>query len=378
MIATFMSILLAVVLVAMGCAPKVIPVEGPQISAMMLTNVTASAYDTVPFMWNVRQNTLQSTGTPVLHANNTNGEAVLLWRSGSPLLAVQHWSYENRQTLMTATSKDLNLLVPPVGMQYPFATGDFLTRWYVPEENTFVTVPEEFHASSPQKTLDGTTIAITEQSLASSSKAQTLTVPVPSGLTQIDVVYGSGNIKNGFVLVEASEAKEAKNAPSSLWLLRMNNGMGSWVRCGDTSAFGGTLFAHYYLSFAHVGSLLYMTHSHTKIACIDTATASPSVTLLETMNTLLAKLYREGPTNAEGPLQALLASDNGTLIIEYPDVNWNNMYYAVDAFGTVLGSLRADKTSIMSFDAKGQQGFTLTKSGYVSFPSIDLFQANIF
>jgi hypothetical protein len=343
---------------------------------MVKTNVASSEYDAVPLLWNVKQNTLQSSGTSVLHVNDPNHEGRLCWRSGSPLLAVQHWSYENRQTLMTATSKDLNLLVPPVGMQYPFATGDFLTRWYVPEENTFVTVPEEFHALSPQKTLDGTTIAITEQSLASGSKAQTLTVPVSSGLTQIDVVYGSGNIKNGFVLVEASEAKEAKNAPSSLWLLRMNNGMGSWVRCGDTSAFGGTLFAHYYLSFAHVGSLLYMTHSHTKIACIDTAAASPSVTLPDTMNTLLAKLYREGPTNAEGPLQALLATDNGMLIIEYPDVNWNNMYYAVDTSGTVLGSLRSDKTSITSFDTQEQQGFTLRFKDAldnITLPSIDLF-----
>jgi hypothetical protein len=56
---------------------------------------------------------------------------------------------------------------------------------------------------------------------------------------------------------------------------------------------------------------------------------------------------------------------------------WNTVYYAVDASGTVLGSLHVDKTSIVSFDAKGQQGFTLKtpgSPGYVSFPSIDLFE----
>jgi hypothetical protein len=363
MIATFMSILLTVVLVATGCAPKVVPVEGPQISAMMLTNVTSSAYDTVPFVWNVRQNTLQSTGTTVLHANNTNGEAVLRWRSGSPLLAVQHWE------LMTATSKDLDLLVPPVGMQYSSAANICRARWYVPEENAFVAIGA----------LDGTVVAITEQNLASGSKAQTLAVPVPSGL-QIDALYGSGSIANGFVLFQAPQDEAPFAKPFSLWLLRISNGKTTWVRCGDASAFNGGFYSGEDPSFTRVGSRIYFTRSHTKIGCIDTAAASPPVTLPETLNTLLAKLYGEGPTDAEAPPMAHLASDNDTLIIEYPDVYWNTMYYAVDASGTVLGSLRADKTSIMSFDAKGQQGFTLKtpgSPGYISFPSIDLFESPV-
>ena len=77
---------------------------------------------------------------------------------------------------------------------------------------------------------------------------------------------------------------------------------------------------------------------------------------------------------------AHLASDSDTLILEYPDMYWNSVYYAVDVSGTVLGSLRADKTSIVSFDAKGQQGFTLKtpgSPGYVSFPSIDLFESPV-
>ena len=361
MIATFMSILLAVVLVAMGCAPKVIPVEGPQISAMMLTNVTASAYDTVPFMWNVRQNTLQSTGTPVLHANNTNGEAVLLWRSGSPLLAVQHWSYENRQTLMTATSKDLNLLVPPVGMQY---SGSFLARWYVRKENVFVALGVQ----------GGTVVTITEQSPASSSTAKTLSVPVPSDL-QVDFLYGSGSIANGFVLFEAREDKPPFMKPFSFWLLRIKDGVGSWVQCGGTSAFGGGFYFGEGPSFTRVGSLIYFVRAHSKIGCIDTAVVSPTATLPDTLSALLAQLQNTGPTNAEGPIIPQLASDSNTLIVEYPDVSWNSVYYAVDASGTILGSLRADRTSIVSFDAKGQQGTTLKtpgSPGYISLPSIDL------
>jgi len=360
MIATFTSVLLAVVLSATGCATNVVPVEGPQISAMMLTNVTSSAYDTVPFMWNVRQNTLQSTGTSVLHANNTNGEAVLCWRSGSPLLAVQHWE------LMTATSKDLSLLVLPVGMQ---SANIVRARWYVPGKNVFVAI------GMP----DGTVVTITEQGLASGSKAQTLDVPVPSGL-QPDVLYGSGSIANGFVLFEAPQDKAPFTKPFSLWLLRISNGTTTWVRCGDASAFDGGFYSGEGPSFTRVGSLIYFTRGHTKIGCIDTAAASPSVTLPETLNTLLAKLYSEGPTDAEGPLMAHLASDSDTLIVEYPDMYWNTVYYAVDASGTVLGSLRADKTSIVSFDGKGQQGFTLKtpgSPGYVSFPSIDLFESPV-
>lgn len=362
-IVTFMSILLAVVLVATGCAQKVVPVEGPQISAMMLTNVTSSAYDTVPFVWNVRQNTLQSSSTSVLHVNNTNGEGVLCWRSGSPLLAVQHWE------LMTGTSKDLNLLVPPVGMQYSSALNILRARWYVPQENAFVAIGAQ----------DGTVITITEQSLASGSKAQTITVPVPSGL-QIDALYGSGSIANGFVLFEAPEDKAPFAKPFSLWLLRISNGKTTWARCGDTSAFNGGFYSGEDPSFTRVGSRIYFTRSHTKIGCIDIAADSPSVTLPETINTLLTQLYSKGPTDAEAPLMAHLASDNDTLIIEYPDVYWNSMYYAVDASGAVLGSLRADKTSIMSFDAKEQQGFTLKtpgSPGYISFPSIDLFENHI-
>jgi beta-lactamase regulating signal transducer with metallopeptidase domain/photosystem II stability/assembly factor-like uncharacterized protein len=351
----------------------------PQVSMMGLTNVTSSEYDTVPLLWNVGQNTLQSSATSVLHVNDVNGEGVLRWSSGSPILAVQHWSYpKNRIALMTATSKDLNLLVPPVGMQYSSAMDGPLTRWYVPDENAFVSVPAQPGLSN--ETPGTKTITITEQGVASGSKAQTLTVPVPSNLTQIEgVLYGSGSITNGFVLVETRD-EVVTNASASLWLLRINNGTGSWVRCGDLSAFDGN-FAGQDPSFARVGSLLYMTHSHTKIGCIDTAAASPTVTLPENINTLLTQLYSKGPTKTEFSLQAQLSSDNGTLIIAYPDANWNTMYYAVDPFGTVLGSLRADKTSITSFDAKGKQGSSLPfKDAWnnTRLPSIDLFEWAIF
>lgn len=385
-VVSVMSIaLIAAIGILAGCTPKAVPIEGPDVSALMLTNVTASAYDAVPLTWSVGQNTLQSTGTTVLHANNTDGEAKLYWlapTSATTINVVQQWGVKDKLPLMTTKSQnDLNIYTAPEGMQYASATSGLLTRWYAPEENAFVAVPALLNASLPKKTLDGRTITITEHGLASGSKAQTLTVPVPSGLMQVIVLYGSGSISDGFVLVEAPEARTDINMAGSLWLLRMNSGKATWIQCGYATAFGGDVISPRDVSFARVGSLLYMTHTHTKIGCIDTAAISPSLTFPETINTFLTKLYREGPTDAERPILVALASDDGALILEYPDVYWNSMYYAVDASGTVLGSLRADKTTVASFDAKGKEGSSLPlkdASSNVRLPSLDLFQANIF
>jgi hypothetical protein len=375
-IAIFTSILLAVVLVPTGCAPKVVPVEGPQINLMVETNFTSSEYDAGSLLlWNIGQNTLQVSGPPLVHVSDFDyGGLPLFWQPGSPVRVVQQWGIPSKKALIAMTSKDVNLLVPPTGMQYLFTKDGGIRRWYVSDENAFVAVPLELDALPPYKTyktLDGKTLTITEQGISSGSKAQTLTVPVPSGLTQMVVLYGSGGITNGFVLVETA----AKNKTDSLWLLRMSGGKPAWFHCGDASTFGGCLFADRYPSFARLGSLLYFTHSHWKIFCIDTASASPSVTVPEKINILLTKLFKEGPQNTEFSLQADLASDNSMLIIEYPNANGNGAYYyAVNASGTILGSLYGEKTSITSFDAKGKQVSSIPTPGSVSFPSTDLFE----
>jgi uncharacterized protein YhjY with autotransporter beta-barrel domain len=75
-------------------------------------------------------------------------------------------------------------------------------------------------------------------------------------------------------------------------------------------------------------------------------------------------------------VQALLASDNGKLIIGYPDVGWNWSYYAVDAAGTVLGHLHVTGTALTSFDAEGHKGTSLKfrkMDSSLLFPSSDLF-----
>jgi hypothetical protein len=375
MIATFTSVLLAVVLSATGCATNVVPTESPQISMMVETNFTSSEYDAGSLLlWNIGQNTLHISGTSVVHVSEIDyGGLPLFWQPGSPVRVVQQWGIPSKKPLITTTSKEVNLLTPAEGMQYLLTKDSApINRWYASNENAFVSVPAQPGLSN--ETPGTKTITITEQGVAFGSKAQTLTVPVPSNLTQIYVVYGSGSITNGFVLVETRD-EVVKSATDSLWLLRINNGTGSWVRCGDLSAFDGEIIYDQYASFARVGSLLYFTHAHTRIGCIDTAATSPSVTLPEKINTLLVRLFKEGPQNAEGPLQAQLASDNGVLIIEYPAANWNGGYdYAVDISGTILGSLYVNKISIVSFDAKGKQGSSIPTPGSISFPSPDLFQ----
>jgi hypothetical protein len=399
-VATFMSILLATVLVATGCTPKTVPVEEPTISMLMKTNAMSSAYDAVPLTWNVGQNTLQSSGTTVLHADNPTGGAKLSWYGGdaklywlapspaAPICVVQQWGVKDRLPLMTAKSgNDLDIYTPPVGMQYQPAVGapfaEPFVRWYAGESKSFVTTQSDITTSPSQKTLDGSIMTVTERSIwqDATPAPKTLTTTVPSGLKQMEILYGSGNTENGFVFVEASPADVPMNTPDSIWLLHMSGGIGSWVDCGDLSAFGGNIFSDLPPSFARVGSLLYFTHGHSGIGCIDTVAASPSITVPEKLNALLDNLYSGTPADAVYAVPAELASYGNGLIIEYPDTDWNSIYYAVDESGTVIGTLKADKTSVTVFDAKGEQGSSLplqNAAGSISLPSIDLFQANIF
>lgn len=383
MVVRLMSILLAMALAA-GCAPKAVLIKGPQISMMAKTNFTSSEYDAGPlFLWDIGQNTLQTSGSSIAHVSYIdNGAIPLCWQLDSPVRIVQQWSIADNKRLITTTSKDVSLLTPPEEMRFLSAKDGSIRRWYASDEKAFVSVPAQLRLSD--EALDTKSITITEKGVASDSKPQTLTVAFPLGVAFAVKVqggvlysfplYGSGSIKNGFILFSISTMPKTNVPSDSLWLLRIKNGKLTWTRCGDLSALGGSLISGQDPSFARVGSLLYFTHSHAKIGCIDTAAASPSVTVPDNINTLLAKLYSNGPTNTEGPLQAQLASDNGTLIIEYPDANWDSLYYAADASGTVLGNLHMDKTSITSADAKGKRGSSINISGSISFPSPDLWQ----
>ncbi|MHB8107745.1 MAG: hypothetical protein ACYDH4_10025 [Candidatus Cryosericum sp.] len=367
----------------------------------MKINAMSSAYDAVPLTWNVGQNTLQSFGTTVLHADSPTGGAKLSWYGdtklywlapspAAPICVVQQWGVKDRLPLMTAKSEDdLDIYTPPVGMQYQPPMGaplaEHFVRWYAGESESFVTTQSEISTSSSQKALDGTIMTVTEKSIgqnaAPAPKTMTLAITVPTGLKRMRVLHGSGNTQNGFVFVEASPADVQMNTPDSIWLLRMSSKVGSWVDCGDLSAFGGNIFSDLSPSFARVGSLLYFTHSQSGIGCIDTAAASPSITVPEKLNVLVDKLYSGTPADAVYAVSAQLASYGNGLIIEFPDADWNSIYYAVDASGTVFGSLRADKTSVTAFDAKGGPGSSLplqNANGSISLPSIDLFQADIF
>ncbi|MGB9666177.1 MAG: hypothetical protein ACPL2N_02550 [Candidatus Cryosericum sp.] len=228
--------------------------------------------------------------------------------------------------------------------------------------------------------MNGKAITVTQYPLASGFTMQTLSVPIPSGLMQVMVVYGSGSLDSGFVLADVPSAAATNDAGFDLWLIRMSGGKGTWMKCSNASGFDGNLVTDADASFARIGSLLYFTHGHGKVYCIDTVAAVPAVTVPEKVNVLLDQLYQQGPTDAERPLQASLASEGDLLIIGYPDAGWNELYYALDSSGKVLGRLRATEASVTSFDAQDRQGFSLPLRGMqwtVLFPSVDLFKGTL-
>jgi len=300
----------------------------------------------------------------------------LHWSTGAPLLAVQVWDYSSNKPLLTATSDNAQILVPYEGTQHSSSAylSPGLSRWYAPAANAFFTVPHELVPPASQKR----TIVLTQYPLASSSETRTWIVPVPSGLAQIVVLYGSGSIENGFVLADIPGKSADNVARFDLWLLRMGLGKVKWVKCVNTSDADLNLFTDQDASFARIGSLLYFTHAQGKIYYIDMWSPAPSVTTPEKINTLLDRLRREGPTTTQAPLQALLACDGGVLIIGYPDANWNITYYATLFSGEVIGHLYADATSITSFDSQGHRGTSVlvdNARGLLSFPSFDLFES---
>jgi len=377
------TVLVLALVAAIGLATGCAAVRDVQVHMMRYVtpnlpmDTPAPDYNAVPLVWNIGQNTVTNSQTPVVHVNGKYSTYPLHWSTGAPLLAVQVWDYSSNKPLLTATSDNAQILVPPEGTQHSSSAylSPGLSRWYAPKENAFVTVPHELVPLSSQKTLDGLTIPIIESPLATGSQAQTLTVPVPSGLSQLTVVYGSGSTNSGFVLAVGWKDKMT----TSLLLFHMDNGKATWVQCTDTTGHGTDLIEGQSASFARIGPLLYFTHAHGKIYCVDTSATTPSVTVPEKINTFLERLYHEGPTTIQAPLQASLASDGGILIIGYPDVTWDTMYYATSSSGEVIGNLYADATSITSFDGQGHRGTPVPVDNardVLSFPSVDLFESH--
>ncbi|MFZ2413042.1 MAG: hypothetical protein WAW16_02315 [Candidatus Cryosericum sp.] len=376
-----MLALVAAIGLATGCTPKT-AVKDVHVNMMTYVirdlpmDTPQPVYDAVPLVWDIGQNTVTLSPTPVVHVDGKYADYPLKWSSGSPLLAVQTWDSKSGKPLVTATSNGAQILVPPDGTRHSSLDGANagMSRWYAPEVNAFFTVPHELLPPASQKR----TIVLTQYPLAFSSETRTWIVPVPSGLAQIVVLYGSGSIENGFVLADISGKSADNVAHFDLWLLRMGLGKVKWVKCINTSDADLNLFTDQDASFARVGSLLYFTHAHGKIYCIDTAAASPSVVAPEKINMVLEQLYKKGPTNAEEQLQASLASDNGVLIIGYPDYSWDREYYAISSSGDTLGFFYADGTSATCFDGRGKRGTFIAIDNArdaLSFPSVDLFES---
>lgn len=372
-------LLIAVIGLAAGCTPKATVPEGG-ITAMAVVNGTSSGYDTVPLHWSVDQNTLRSSSTPALHVTYFNHSYDMCWSSGSPIAAVQRWDHSSISTemtaLLTATSNEVNILVPPEGMQYsPVAGVTSFDRWYVPADKAFVTIAPPQLLGAPASL----TMTVTEVPLAVGAKTQTLTVAVPPALAGSLVAYGSGSISDGFVLLDVPLEPVNNVTQFDLWLLRMHDGEATLLKCSNPARMSADLYSAVNASFAHVGSLLYFTHGEGQIGYIDTTAAAPSIIVPDKINAFVDELRKTGRKDV-APVQAFLATDNGVLIVGYPDIDGNGRYYAVNAAGTVLGSLCADRTSVACFDAAGNKGTSLQLRDMqqsLLFPSVDLFASGI-
>jgi hypothetical protein len=227
---------------------------------MAVVNGASSGYDTIPLHWSVNQNMLRSSSTPALHVTYFNYGYDVCWSSGSPIAAVQRWDHSSISTemtaLLTARSKEVNILVPPEGIQYsPVAGVMSFDRWYVPADKAFVTIAPTQLLGAPASL----TMIMTEVPLAVGAKTQTLTVAVPSALAESLVAYGSGSISNGFVLLDVPLEPVNNMTQFDLWLLRMHDGEATLVKCSNPTRISADLYSAVNASFAHVGPLLYFT-----------------------------------------------------------------------------------------------------------------------
>ena len=363
-------------LVVTGCTQKPVVEKATGIMALVVTNHATGTmtYDATPVTWNVEKNTLWSSAKPALHSECSNYYYLATpWSSGSLILAVQDWTapwnVEYAPPVLTATTEEVRIIKPQKSVRLPVVKATFSGQWYAPEKKAFLLV----YGLTSLKS--GVSITIQQASVTAGSSPQTLTVPSLSIPANSYIVYGSGDIDNGFILLDVPAKPKNNIAVYDLALLRLHDGKAALVKCANPAGLDCDMVSDYSGICAHVGSLLYFTHGNGKIGEIDTSAAAPVILVPEKINTFVDGLRKTGGKDA-GPVQALLASDNGKLIVGYPDVSWNWSYYAVDAAGTVLGHLHVTGTALTSFDAEGHEGTSLKfrkMDSSLLFPSSDLF-----
>ena len=367
-------------LVMTGCTAKPPTEQGGSATAVMTMVVTnhlvgTRTYDATPVTWNVEGNTLRSSARVALHAEDGNGFSPVFWLSGLPIMAVQTWTHPSgakpSQPVLTVKSDEADILEPPAAVRLAAvpASAQSDGQWYAPGKQVFLLA---FTVAASGK---GQDMTIREAPVAAGPSPRTVTVPswlIPDGSC---IVYGSGDLDNGFLLLDVPAAPRNNMAMYDLALLRLQDGKAALVRCSNPGGFNWDLISAVNGSFAHMGSLLYFTHWEGKVGCIDTSAAAPVITLPEKINAFVDYLRETGGKDVT-TVRGLLACDDGTLIIGYPDAAWDWSAYAIDAAGTVLGHLHATGEKLASYDAQGREGTSLTFHGmdpFLLFPSGDLF-----
>jgi hypothetical protein len=281
--------------------------------------------------------------------------------------------------VLSAPGADVSLLdfhLQAQGKPAESGTTGLECTWYSPEDKAFIASGAEFTPPGSSAALDGLNFVMTEYPVDGAGRTTTISVPLPRGFARLEVLYGSGNLANGFAFAEVQFTGMQQQGAGHLYLLRIVNGTATWLSCGDARLFGGSLIPGQSASIARVGSFLYFTHSHGKIGCIDTAAAAPVVTAPDTLNTMLSTLYDQGPQNAEGPLQAQLGSSNGMLLVSYPKADWSWPVTAVDSSGAIRGTVEETSAGMQCVDPEGTTGTLISATGTTvsaSLPCADLF-----
>ena len=362
------------IVVTTGCSRSggVTPVT---MVAELGTNAAGKTLTAQMVTWDTQNGTLTLSDKPIFQRSYYNDWPAIIWSPGPPFTALQRSVDQIRdgvkqQLLMVQpAASETRVLAWPATLAVSVKAQKSVA-WYAWDKKVFMSAPVEMIAV-PYKTLDGTSLTITEWG----ASAKTVAIPILPRLNHMSTVYGSGSLDDGFVLIETSSAGSTSGA---LWLIRLTNGSGSWLPCGEAPCGGVTSGAG--PQFVRIDSRLYLLGGcRTKIAMIDTAAAEPAITYPTGVNKTFSSLITETWKNASGglPFHATLEGSGTVLQLSLFNTVLNaEQTYALNEDGTILGYLEGDTSGrLWCMNASGRRLSSVSLPGcqYLSSPSPDLF-----
>lgn len=367
-------LIVACIVGATGCSRSagIAPVT---MVAELGTNAAGKTLTAQLVTWDIQQGTLTLSDKPIFQRSYYNDWPAIIWSQGPPFTALQRSvdqiqdGVKQQLLMLQPATADTKVLAWPATLAASVKAQESVA-WYAWDKKAFMSAPVEIIAV-PYKTLDGTSLTITEWS----ASAKTVATPIVPGLNHVSSVYGSGSLDDGFVVVETSSAGSTSGA---LWLIRLTNGAATWLPCGDAPCGGVTSGAG--PQFVRIGSRLYLLGGcRTKIAMIDTAAAKPLITypagINKTFSSLITNTWKD--TSGGLPFHATLEGSGTVLELSLFNTALNaEQTYALNENGTTLGYLEGDTSGrLWCMDARGRRlsSVSLPDCQYLSSPSPDFF-----